>query len=56
MIDVTAANVPHGSPSPEMNRERYAAHQDRVARRAAQRAALLEARKKLAQRPGADTP
>jgi electron transport complex protein RnfB len=48
MVDLTAAAAPQGAPSAAANRERHEAHQARVQRRAAERAALLAARKKLA--------
>jgi electron transport complex protein RnfB len=51
MVDLTVAAAPEGAPSAAANRERYDAHQARVQRRAAERAALLTARKKLARTP-----
>jgi electron transport complex protein RnfB len=48
MVDLAASSAP---PAPAENRERYHAHLARVERRAAERAALLTARKKLAQAP-----
>jgi len=56
MVDLTSQAPPQGSPSPAENRERYHAHQARALRRAAERAALLAARKKLAGVPGSHTP
>ena len=56
MVDLTREAVPEGPPAPTANRERYHAHEERVARRAAERAALLVARKRLAHDPPADTP
>ncbi|HTY93271.1 MAG TPA: RnfABCDGE type electron transport complex subunit B [Steroidobacteraceae bacterium] len=54
MVEVTAT-APVGRPSPDENRERYQAHEARVRRRAAERAQLLAARKRLAA-PGAGPP
>ncbi len=54
MVDVPAA-APQ-APSPLENRERYYAHQARDQRRAAERDALLAARKRLAQAPQSDAP
>ena len=51
MIDLTAAAAPQGPPSATENCERYYAHQARDERRAAERAALLAARKQLAFAP-----
>jgi Na+-translocating ferredoxin:NAD+ oxidoreductase subunit B len=51
MVDLGAAPVPQGPPSPQANRERYSTHQARAQRREAERAALLAARKRLAQAP-----
>ena len=51
MVDLAASSA---APAPAENRERYHAHLARVARRAADRAALLTARKKLAQAPQDD--
>jgi electron transport complex protein RnfB len=51
MVDLAAPPAP---PAPDENRERYHAHLARVQRRAAERAALLTARKKLAQAPQGD--
>lgn len=48
------APQPLPSPSPQENRERYQAHLARVQRRAAEREALLAARKKLALAPQED--
>jgi Na+-translocating ferredoxin:NAD+ oxidoreductase subunit B len=48
------ADVPP-APSPQENRERFVAHADRDVRRAAERAALLRARKRAVP-PGADPP
>jgi electron transport complex protein RnfB len=56
MVDLAPGAVPHAPPSPAANRQRYDAHQARVQRRAAERSALLEARKKLARHPGGDIP
>ncbi len=50
MVAVTAESVPAGPPAPAVNRQRYEAHEARVQRRAAERAALLAARKQLARR------
>jgi electron transport complex protein RnfB len=53
MIDAAAATRPQGPPAAQDNRSRYHAHQARLRRRAAERDALLAARKQLAQaRPG----
>jgi electron transport complex protein RnfB len=49
MVDLAAAPVSPGPPSPQANRERYYAHEARHQRRAAERDALLAARKRLAQ-------
>jgi electron transport complex protein RnfB len=51
MVDLTAAAAPQGPPSATENRERFHAHQARDERRAAERAALLAARKQLALAP-----
>jgi Na+-translocating ferredoxin:NAD+ oxidoreductase subunit B len=51
LVELSAAVTPRQPPSPDENRERYHAHEARVQRRAAERAALLAARKKLAQAP-----
>ena len=56
MVDLAAAPVPLEPPSAHDNRQRYHAHQARVERRAAERAALLAARKRLAQAPPGDPP
>jgi len=56
MVDLTRESVPAGAPAPAANRERYEAHQERVQRRAAERAALLASRKKLARNPDTHTP
>jgi Na+-translocating ferredoxin:NAD+ oxidoreductase subunit B len=56
MVELTAAAVPQRPPTPQENRERYHAHQERVQRRAAERAALLAARKQLAAGPQEDPP
>ncbi len=56
MVDLTPQAVPEGAPSPAANRERFLAHEARVAQRAAERAALLAARKQLARRPTSDQP
>ena len=54
MVDLTAPATPADAPSPDENRRRFHAHEERVARRAAQRAALLAARKQLAHGPTTD--
>ena len=54
MVDLTAQAVPDGAPTPAANRQRFHAHEERVARRAAQRAALLAAAKQLAHGPNTD--
>jgi electron transport complex protein RnfB len=54
MVDLTAEAVPDGVSSPAANRVRFNAHEQRVARRAAERAALLAARKQLAHSPDID--
>jgi electron transport complex protein RnfB len=54
MVDLTAQNVPEGAPSAAENRQRYHAHEERIARRAAERAALLAARKQLARTSDTD--
>jgi len=51
MVDLTSRAVPAGPPSPAANRQRFQAHEERVGRRAAQRATLLAARKRLAHSP-----
>jgi Na+-translocating ferredoxin:NAD+ oxidoreductase subunit B len=56
MVAVTAESVPTGPPEPAANRQRYHAHEARVQRRAAARAALLAARKQLARDPDPHTP
>jgi hypothetical protein len=56
MVTLTVASVPGGPPEPLSNRERYHAHEARVQRRAAERAALLAARKKLAPDPDGSSP
>jgi electron transport complex protein RnfB len=48
MVDLNTEAVPAGAPSASENRARFEAHEARVQRRAAERATLLEARKKLA--------
>jgi electron transport complex protein RnfB len=48
MVDLSVGSDPAGAPSPSANRERHDAHQGRLQRRAAERDALLAARKKLA--------
>jgi Na+-translocating ferredoxin:NAD+ oxidoreductase subunit B len=53
MVDLPAAAAPQ-VPSPLENRERYHAHQARDQRRAAERDALLAARKQLARAPDND--
>ena len=42
MVALTTESVPAGPPSPAANRQRFQAHEERIGRRAAQRAALLE--------------
>jgi hypothetical protein len=54
MVELTATPLPQRPPAPEENRARYHAHQARVQRRAAERAALLAARKRLAPAPPDD--
>ena len=54
MVELTVQAVPAGPPSPGANRERYLAHEARTGRRAAERAALLAARKQLAHSPHPD--
>ena len=56
MVDLTPQAVPEGAPSPAANRERFHAHETRLARLAAERAALLAARKQLARSPNVDQP
>jgi len=56
MVAVTTESVPTGPPAPAGNRQRYHAHEARVQRRAAERAALLAARKQLAPDPDRHTP
>jgi Na+-translocating ferredoxin:NAD+ oxidoreductase subunit B len=56
MVAVTTAAAPTGPPEPAANRQRYHAHEARVQRRAAERAALLAARKQLAPDPDSHTP
>ena len=51
MVDLTSRAVPAGPPAPAANRQRFHAHEERVGRRAAQRATLLAARKRLAHSP-----
>ena len=51
MVDLTSRAAPAGPPSPAANRQRFQAHEERVGRRAAQRATLLAARKRLAHSP-----
>jgi electron transport complex protein RnfB len=51
MVDLTSSAVPTEPPSPAANRQRFQAHEERVGRRAAQRATLLAARKRLAHAP-----
>jgi electron transport complex protein RnfB len=48
MVDLSTQSVPEGPPSPSANRARFQAHEERIGRRAAERAALLSARKQLA--------
>ena len=54
MVDLTAQAVPDGAPTAAANRQRFHAHEERVTRRAAERAALLAARKQLAHGPNSD--
>jgi electron transport complex protein RnfB len=54
LVDLGASAVPQEPPAPDENRERYHAHLARAQRRAAERAALLSARKQLAQPPQGD--
>jgi electron transport complex protein RnfB len=56
MVDFSAESVPAVPPQPADNRRRYQAREARVQRRAAERAALLAARKKLAPDPDRHTP
>jgi electron transport complex protein RnfB len=56
MVDLAASPLPQPPPTPVENRERYHAHQARVQRRAAERAALLAARKRLAPAPPGESP
>jgi electron transport complex protein RnfB len=56
MVTVNAETLPAGPPEPALNRQRYLAHEARVQRRAAERAALLAARKKLAPGPDRSAP
>ena len=56
LVDLDPAAVPGGAPEASDNRARYAAHQERVQRRASERAALLDARKQLARPPDRETP
>ena len=56
MVDLGPQAAPGGAPSPALNRQRYQAHEARVQWRAAQRAALLAARKRLAHSPDSDPP
>src|SRR5580693_2968058 len=44
MVALSAETVPAGPPSPAANRQRFDAHEARIVRRAAERAALLAAR------------
>ncbi|HEV2703255.1 MAG TPA: RnfABCDGE type electron transport complex subunit B [Steroidobacteraceae bacterium] len=55
MVDLSAGSVADGAPSPQANRARYTAHQERVQRRADERGALLAARKQLARNPDPHT-
>jgi Na+-translocating ferredoxin:NAD+ oxidoreductase subunit B len=54
MVDLTAQAAPAGAPSAAANRQRFQAHEERVARRAGERASLLAARKQLANGPNPD--
>jgi Na+-translocating ferredoxin:NAD+ oxidoreductase subunit B len=54
MVELTAQEAAAEVPSPAANRQRYQAHEERVQRRADERAALLAARKKLAPSPAID--
>ena len=56
MVELTTAAAPAGAPTAAANRQRYQAHAARVQRRAAERAALLAARKQLAHGPDCDPP
>ena len=56
MVAVSAETLSAGPPEPALNRQRYLAHEARVQRRAAERDALLAARKKLAPGPDRHTP
>ena len=56
MVAVSAESVPAGPPDPRANRQRYAAHEARVQRRAAERADLIAACKQLAVDPDRHTP
>ena len=56
MVDLTSEAAPQGAPSAAANRQRYQAHEARAQRRTTERAALLAARKKLAQTPNLDPP
>jgi electron transport complex protein RnfB len=55
MVAVTTQSVPAGPPEPSLSRQRFHAHEARVQRRAAERAALLAARKQLARDPDRHT-
>jgi electron transport complex protein RnfB len=54
MVDLTVAAAPAGAPSAAANRARFEAHEQRVSRRAQERADLLAARKQLATSPNSD--
>jgi len=56
MVTVSAESAPGWPPEPAANRQRYHAHEARVQRRAAERAALLAARKQLALEPDRRAP
>jgi electron transport complex protein RnfB len=56
MVDLAASPGPQVAPAPDENRDRYHAHLARVQRRAAERDALLAARKQLARTPQGDLP
>jgi electron transport complex protein RnfB len=55
MVDLTPEAAPEGAPTPAANRQRFHAHEERVQRRAAERADLLAERKKLAQSPNPES-
>lgn len=55
MVDMSTQSAPQGTPPPAANRARFNAHEERSRRRAAERAALLAARKQLARAPHPDS-